>query len=634
MPLNPDFSDEQLWDPTSDDLLRTHGGRENPAAVPLIHLNGTGHPRLSDLHTYTGTPEPGAISLPSTILLVNQDAANPLERSCVYGVDLALQSAQRSTHLMVLGLTGSGKNQRVLDPLRASAIADPTQTVISFSLKPGDSAMTHELCRRSRGRRPVTLNLCDPWRSICWNPLATDDADIARDLIRRFSDAARNPMSSDSEFWAQWVRSGLLGCWEHGLRSFPEILRFFSQPYKTVTSQLQQHGNPNSTRLADFLQGGSHNAETVMASILGALQSLLSVSSLQVLSADELNPARLFRRPVVLQVEISEPQLETHRPLVQMLARSLIDSLISTAEALGSRRVPATLFFDDMPSLGHLLSVERLLTLRSRGIGVVAGVQSISALELAYGPASRSLLEAFAHKVVLPGCAQPDADYFAHASGETFVALPCYEGQQPVFASRPLLSPAEIRHPSCQHTLLGPPATLLFGSQTFQAYLHPVFELPTWRDVLRAAAKVTGRERLRRKLPAAAGVSGVAAEAGGAEPAAGGGQLTNTAGWSKDRLQKHLAMVRDQIGWQDTTGSARKWWDAFENENASRLPLVIRLAEELRQRKATISDFFLAYVYSNTDNIQANLHYLDFTRAKKQEASRKKNKGAGDDKPN
>ena len=501
MSLNSDFSSGPLWDPTSNELLRTRNGHENPAPVPFIHLSGTGHPRLSDLHAYTGTAEPGAIVLPSTVLLVNQDTSNPLERSCVYGVDLALQSAQRSTHLMVLGLTGAGKNQRVLDPLRASAIMDPTQTVISFSLKRGDSAIVHELCRRSRNRRPVTLNLCDPWRSTCWNPLATSDADIARDLIRRFSDAARNPSSSDSEFWSQWVRSGLLGCWEHGLRSFPEILQFFSQPYKTVTLQLQQHGNPNSTRLADFLQGGSHNAETVMASILGALQSLLSVSSLQVLATDELNPTRLFRRPVVLQVEISEPQLETHRPMVQMLARCLIDSLISTAEDLGAKRVPATLFFDDMPSLGHLLSVERLLTLRSRGIGVVAGVQSISALELAYGPASRSLLEAFAHKIVLPGCAQPDADYFAHASGETFVAMPSYEGQPPVFASRPLLSPAEIRHPSCQHNLLGPPATLLFGSETFQAYLHPAFELPTYQHVLRAAAKMTGHERLRRKLP-------------------------------------------------------------------------------------------------------------------------------------
>jgi len=49
----------------------------------------------------------------------------------------------------------------------------------------------------------------------------------------------------------------------------------------------------------------------------------------------------------------------------------------------------------------------------------------------------------------------------------------------------------------------------------------------------------------------------------------------------------------------------------------------VRLAEELRNRKCTITDFFLAYVYSNTDNIQANLSYLDYTRLKKEEEEKK-----------
>jgi hypothetical protein len=50
------------------------------------------------------------------------------------------------------------------------------------------------------------------------------------------------------------------------------------------------------------------------------------------------------------------------------------------------------------------------------------------------------------------------------------------------------------------------------------------------------------------------------------------------------------------------------------------------LAEELKNRKATITEFFLAYVYSNTDNIMANLHYLDYVRIKKEEERKKKDK--------
>ncbi len=72
------------------------------------------------------------------------------------------------------------------------------------------------------------------------------------------------------------------------------------------------------------------------------------------------------------------------------------------------------------------------------------------------------------------------------------------------------------------------------------------------------------------------------------------------------------------LAWKDTTGSARKWWDAFETRNKHRPTLIFRLATGLRHRAATITELFLAYVYANTDNIQANLHHLDDKRLKEQ----------------
>ena len=74
----------------------------------------------------------------------------------------------------------------------------------------------------------------------------------------------------------------------------------------------------------------------------------------------------------------------------------------------------------------------------------------------------------------------------------------------------------------------------------------------------------------------------------------------------------------------------QKWWWAFEVENKAKMALVLRLAEELAVRKATITEFFLAYVYSNTDNIQANLHYMDYTRLKREEEEKKRKKTAKD----
>lgn len=107
--------------------------------------------------------------------------------------------------------------------------------------------------------------------------------------------------------------------------------------------------------------------------------------------------------------------------------------------------------------------------------------------------------------------------------------------------------------------------------------------------------------------------------------------IKDTRGWNEEQLRNDLEQIkRDDLSWEQTSGSARKWWEEFEKENQHRLALIHRLAQELKLRKATITEFFLAYVYSNTDNIQANLHYLDYSRLKKQDE--KKRKG-GDETP-
>ncbi len=81
-----------------------------------------------------------------------------------------------------------------------------------------------------------------------------------------------------------------------------------------------------------------------------------------------------------------------------------------------------------------------------------------------------------------------------------------------------------------------------------------------------------------------------------------------------DQLWAALEEIKtQQLDWENTTGDARKWWEAFEEENKTRIALVLKVAQEIAKRGASITDFFLAYVYSNTDNIQATLAYLDYT---------------------
>lgn len=112
-----------------------------------------------------------------------------------------------------------------------------------------------------------------------------------------------------------------------------------------------------------------------------------------------------------------------------------------------------------------------------------------------------------------------------------------------------------------------------------------------------------------------------------AEPYKVSASPTSGVNLSDEELAHQIELLRQQLDWENTTGSARKWWETFESENENNKGLVHRLMEELSVRKATITEFFLAYVYSLTDNIQANLFYLDYKRIK-QQAEKEKKEGA------
>lgn len=93
-------------------------------------------------------------------------------------------------------------------------------------------------------------------------------------------------------------------------------------------------------------------------------------------------------------------------------------------------------------------------------------------------------------------------------------------------------------------------------------------------------------------------------------------ERTNTAGWEPDRIRQQYEMTRTRLDWERTPEGSRKWWEAFEQENATRAALVLHLAEELAFRRATIHEFYQAYINSRTDSILGSLSFLDYSRLK------------------
>lgn len=83
-----------------------------------------------------------------------------------------------------------------------------------------------------------------------------------------------------------------------------------------------------------------------------------------------------------------------------------------------------------------------------------------------------------------------------------------------------------------------------------------------------------------------------------------------------DEQLKDLLLETLPSGEASTDGSSSsEWMLQFVQANVSRPDLMVAFLCELHARQASARHFFLAYVYSNCDNIQANLHYFDYSRA-------------------
>jgi hypothetical protein len=280
-------------------------------------------------------------------------------------------------------------------------------------------------------------------------------------------------------------------------------------------------------------------------------------------------------------------------------------------------------------------------------VSIVAAIQSTGQVKANYQDDSDSVLAGFSTKIFLPPLDLVDAEWASKESGQMTIRFQTQstganrkmieifasrnDGTQEQVQQRAVLTPDEIGRPTDNISTFFMPNT-----PVFQGHLIPFFKIPEMLKRLQEFDSDEKELKLRTSPIEYEDKGPVAASSGGSGGNSGGSNsnnglppgITNTAGWSAEQIDKKLAEVKKVLDWDNTTGSARKWWEAFENENKTRMPLVLRLAEELQVRKATVTEFFLAYVYSNTDNIQANLSYLDYTRLKKEEEKKKKEAAA------
>jgi type IV secretory pathway TraG/TraD family ATPase VirD4 len=584
------------------------------------------------------------------------------EGTAFQSAKLVIPRGERNRHVLIVAKTGGGKTSRFILPILYGDCLDPTRSSIVIDSKPEMWRQLAAMTRKYNPEKTVLLfNPLDRARSLSWNILGKIDDDTDCKLIAQTIISATDApeAKSDTPFFRNnalailnSIMVGLLHD-KNDVLSMPRIHEIVQSGMKPLCEWLEAHPEAlrNTRTFVELVRSGSQNADTIMSE-LGMRLSAWDLTAIRATTSKmELDIEDLIQKPTLFIIELRESELEMLRPMANVIVVEILRFLTKRAEQCPGVRLPRPvgLVIDEFASaLGRLPDIHvKLNTLRSRNVSIVAAIQSTGQVKANYQDDSDSVLAGFSTKIFLPPLDLVDAEWASKESGQMTIRFQTQstganrkmieifasrnDGTQEQVQQRAVLTPDEIGRPTDNISTFFMPNT-----PVFQGHLIPFFKIPEMLKRLQEFDSDEKELKLRTSPIEYEDKGPVAASSGGSGGNSGGSNsnnglppgITNTAGWSAEQIDKKLAEVKKVLDWDNTTGSARKWWEAFENENKTRMPLVLRLAEELQVRKATVTEFFLAYVYSNTDNIQANLSYLDYTRLKKEEEKKKKEAAA------
>lgn len=566
--------------------------------------------------------------------------------------ELVIPNAQRNRHILIIAKTGSGKTTKMILPILYNDCVCPHRSTIIIDSK---QEMWSKLSGLSRHRNPdknlFLFNPLDTLRGLSWNILSkvendTDCKLIANSVIM----ATDEPQAkADSPFFrnsALQVLNGLMV----GLKddpseqlSMPRIHQLINQGMHSLCDWLEAHPKAIRTTKAfvDLARSGSQNADTIMSELSMRLQAWDLTAIRSTTWIDEIDVEKIIKEPTLFVVELRESELKMLRPLANVIVVELLRYMTKYAEECPGQALPRPVSFviDEFASaLGRLPDIHiKLNTLRSRNVSIVAAIQSIGQIKGNYGEDWESVLSGFSTKIFMPSLDFTDSEWASKESGimtvryqtsskgtnrkitENFSNNNASINEQ--IQQRAVLTPDEIGRPAQAQATFFMPET-----PVFQGHLVPYYKIPTMGKDLDSFSKQENEVKLRTSEMKYEEKEAPVVEKKQAEVA---GQTTtnvtpitsttNQSSSTDSQLWQALEDLKKQsLDWENTKGDARKWWEAFEEENKTRVALILKVAQEIASRNATITDFFLAYVYSNTDNIQATLAYLDYTLHMKQ----------------
>lgn len=74
--------------------------------------------------------------------------------------------------------------------------------------------------------------------------------------------------------------------------------------------------------------------------------------------------------------------------------------------------------------------------------------------------------------------------------------------------------------------------------------------------------------------------------------------ISDTESWTEVQIFLRLEDVKQKLGWRDASKGARELWTSLERDESHRLAYVLRIAEELAIRRATVEDYHRGFLFT------------------------------------
>ncbi len=557
--------------------------------------------------------------------------------------NLVLPVNERNRHVLIIAKTGSGKTTKLILPVLYNDCMCPVRSTVVIDSKP---EMWMKLAAMTRHYNPqkklILFNPLDRLRSLSWNILAKVQDDTDAKLIAQTIIAATDVPGAkgDTPFFRnialQVLNAMIVGLLEdpNERLSMPRIHELVHTGMKGLCDWLEAHPGAirNSRTFVELARSGSQNADTTMSE-LGMRLAAWDLSAIRGTTfLDEIDLESLVAEPTLFVVELRESEIEMLRPLANVIVVEILRYLTKRAESCPNLSLPrpVSLVIDEFASaVGRLPDIHvKLNTLRSRNVSIVAAIQSIGQLKSVYEDKADSVIAGFSTKILMPALEYVDAEWASKESGQMTIRfktssagsskrlIDFWTSQNANVTEhvqqRAVLTPGEVGNPPDGISTFFMPNT-----PVFQGQLTPYYQLG---EMSKRFAEFNSHEKELKirdtPIPMEEKPTGfITGPAGAVAQSAPAPQPAANAPISEEEIVQTLNSFKGQLEWESCMDIAKEWWEAFENQNKGNMILVLTVAHELIKRKATINEFFLAYVYSNSDNIQENLDYLDYRRA-------------------